>query len=198
MMRQIIWMQTRKYLLLLVAPLLVACASQSGTDRYYLLSSMMQQTADRSAQAPVVGVGPVTIPSHLDRSTIVTRSSANRLEVNAGHRWAEPLDENINRVLMDNLDRTGRASRLETFPWTSRDGVVWQIVLDIDRFERQADGNVVLVARWKLVHFEDGAIVQSAKYNKISKPADTTIESTVVAMSTLLSDMTSEIASHIP
>ncbi|RCK46750.1 MULTISPECIES: membrane integrity-associated transporter subunit PqiC [Thalassospira] len=198
MMRQVIRMQFRKCALLLLAPILVACASQSGTDRYYLLSPMGQQMASPSAQAPVIGVGPVSIPSHLDRSVIVTRSSANRLEVNAGHRWAEPLDENITRVLMDNLDRTGKVARLEIFPWTSRDGVERQIVLDIDRFERQADGNVILVARWKLVDFKNGEIIQSAKYSKISKPVDSTIENTVVAMSTLLSDMTTEIASHIP
>ncbi len=198
MMRQVLRMQFCRYVLLLLAPILVACSSQSGTDRYYLLSSISQQIAKPSAQVPVVGVGPVTIPGHLDRSVIVTRSSANRLEVNAGHRWAEPLAENINRVLMDNLDRAGKASRLEAFPWTSRDNVDWQVVVDIDRFERQADGNAILVARWKLVNFESGTIVHSARYHKTSKPIDTTIENTVIVMSTLLSDMSSEIASYIP
>lgn len=198
MMRQVIRMQIRKCVLLLAATLLVACASQSVPDRYYLLSPMTQQIAPGSAQAPVVGVGPVTIPSYLDRSTIVTRSTANRPEVNAGHRWAEPLDENINRTLMDNIDRMGMASRLEVFPWTSRDGVDWQVVLDIDRFERQADGNVILTARWKLVAFEDGQIVRAAKYNKVSTPDDATIEGAVIAMSTLLSDMTAEIVGNIP
>lgn len=197
-MRQVIRMQIRKWGLLLAAPLLVACTSQSIPDRYYLLSPMTQQIAPGSAQAPVVGVGPVTIPSYLDRSTIVTRSTANRPEVNTGHRWAEPLDENINRTLMDNIDRMGMASRLEVFPWTSRDGVDWQVVLDIDRFERQADGNVILTARWKLVAFEDGQIVRAAKYNKVSTPDDATIEGAVIAMSTLLSDMTAEIVGNIP
>ncbi|MDG4721007.1 MULTISPECIES: PqiC family protein [Thalassospira] len=198
MMEQVMKMQFRKYALLLLAPILVACSSQSAPDRYYLLSSQNQSAAIVSTTAPVVGIGPVTIPSHLDRSVIVTRSSANRLEVNTGHRWAEPLEENVNRVLMDNLDRAGKVSRLETFPWTSRDGVDFQIVVDIDRFERQADGNAVLVARWKLVDFQSGAIIHSAKYSKNSKPVDSTIENTVVAMSTLLSDMSSEIAGYIP
>ena len=198
MMQQVSRMSFRKYVLLLLAPVLVACSSQSTPDRYYLLSALSQSTANVAGDAPVIGVGPVTIPSHLDRSVIVTRSSANRLEVNSGHRWAEPLEENIIRVVMDNLDRAGKASRFETFPWTSRDGVDFQIVVDIDRFERRADGNVVLVARWKLVDFQTGTIVHSARYSKTSKPVDTTIENTVVAMSTLLSDMSSEIAGYIP
>ncbi|WP_430475317.1 PqiC family protein [Thalassospira lucentensis] len=198
MMRQMIRMHIGKCVLVLLAPLLVACAAQSVPDRYYLLSPTVQQVSEPSIQAPVIGIGPVTIPSHLDRSTIVSRSSTNRVEVNSGYRWAEPLDENINRVLMDNMGRTGKASRLEAFPWTSRDGVDWQVVLDIDRFERQPDGNVILTARWKLIRFESGEIVRAATYNKVSMPSDTSIESTVLAMSTLLSDMTIEISSHLP
>lgn len=185
------------YALLPVSLLLVACASPSTPDSYYLLSPMVQASGSTTAAQPVVGVGPVSIPSYLDRSTIVTRSGANRPVVNSGHRWAEPLAENINRVLMDNLDQTGIASRLEVFPWTSRDLVDWQIVLDIDRFERQAEGKVILTARWKLIAFESGEIVKAAKYSKVSTPADQTIENTVVAMSTLLADLTSEIASQV-
>jgi uncharacterized lipoprotein YmbA len=143
-------------------------------------------------------VGPVTIPSYLDRSSIVTRSAANRPEVNSGYRWAEPLGENINRVLMDNFDRAGVAARLEVFPWNSRDMVEWQVVVDIDRFERQADGNVNLTARWKLVQFQSGEIVTAGKYAKVSSPTDPTLDSTVIAMSSLLADLSSEIAMRIP
>ncbi|BDW89123.1 hypothetical protein MACH01_18900 [Thalassospira tepidiphila] len=159
---------------------------------------MVQPVSPAPGETTVIGVGPVTIPSYLDRSTIVTRSAANRPEVNSGYRWAEPLGENINRVLMDNLDRTGVAARLEVFPWNSRDMVEWQVVVDIDRFERQADGNVNLTARWKLVHFQSGEIVAAAKYDKVSTPADQALDNAVIAMSSLLADLTAEIAARIP
>ncbi|HCK18378.1 MAG TPA: hypothetical protein DHW36_07665 [Thalassospira sp.] len=196
-MRHSIKMMISRCVMLLVAPVLVACASPSVPDQYYLLSPMVQPVS-ASGSSSVIGVGPVTIPSYLDRSTIVTRSSTNRPEVNSGYRWAEPLGENINRVVMDNLDRSGVASRLEVFPWTSRDQVDWQIVVDIDQFERQSDGNVILTARWKLVHFQSGEIVAAAKYNKVSTPNDSTIEGTVIAMSSLLADLTKEITTRIP
>ncbi len=99
---------------------------------------------------------------------------------------------------MDNLDRTGVAARLEVFPWNSRDMVEWQVVVDIDRFERQADGNVNLTARWKLVHFQSGEIVTAAKYDKVSTPVDQTLDNAVIAMSSLLADLTAEIAARIP
>lgn len=197
MMRQIFRKTIRAgAIVLLVAPFLAGCASQSVQDRYYLLSAASHD-GEGNASAPVVGIGPVSIPSHLDRSVVVSRSSRNRVEVNTGHRWAEPLDENIARALMDNLDRLGAASRLETFPWTSRDNVEWQVILDIDRFERQGDGNVTLSARWKLVAFQTGEIIQATRYQKMMTPQDRTIESTVAAMSALLADLSSEIARYI-
>lgn len=197
MMRQKIQMMISKGILLLVAPLLVACASSSVPDHYYLLSPMFSSSAPVSGSTAVVGVGPVTIPSYLDRATIVTRSSANRPEINSGYRWAEPLGENINRVLMDNLERAGIAERLEMFPWTSRDLVEWQIVVDIDRFERQSDGDIHLVARWKLVHFESGQIARAAKYDKKLPAPDASIEGTVIAMSSLLADLTGEMVAEM-
>ena len=197
-MRQTLPMHIRAgVLLFLIAPLMAAC-STPAPDRYYLLSATLNPAAPVAGQGSVIGIGPVTIPSHLDRSMIVSRSSSNRLEVNAGHRWAEPLDENINRILLENIDHTGKAVRMETFPWTSRDGVDWQIVVDIDRFERQADGNVLLAARWKLVAFESGDITASNRYEKVVDPKNTDVESTVSAMSDLLADMSVDIAKYIP
>ncbi len=198
MMRQTVRKMISRWGVLLVAPLLAACASPSVPDQYYLLSPMVQPVSPAPGETTVIGVGPVTIPSYLDRSTIVTRSAANRPQVNSGYRWAEPLGENINRVLMDNLYRTGVAARLEVFPWNSRDMVEWQVVVDIDRFERQADGNVNLTARWKLVHFQSGEIVTAAKYDKVSTPVDQTLDNAVIAMSSLLADLTAEIAARIP
>jgi hypothetical protein len=198
MMRFINWPNPGKVLLILIAPLLVACAGQSVPDRYYLLSPSAGQAIASSAQARVIGVGPITTPSYLDRSTIVTRGAENSPAVNVGHRWAEPLGENINRVLMDNFEQTGKARRLEMFPWTSRDGVELQVVVDIDRFEKQPDGQVVLSARWKLIGFEQGNIAAANRYMGVDQPTDGSVESTVVSMSKLLGGLTAEIASVIP
>ncbi|MCC9622727.1 PqiC family protein [Thalassospira sp. MA62] len=199
MMRRTIFTQLRTGLLVAcVAPILAACAASSVPDQYYLLSAPDAPSAPAMQNAPVVGVGPITIPSHLDRSVIVARSSQNRIDVKTGHRWAEPLEENISRVILENIDHTGVASRLEAFPWTSRDGVDWQISVDIERFEQQGDGKIVLAARWKLVSFADGQIIAAKRYEKSTSAVGTTIEDTVSAMSNLLTDMSQEISRTVP
>ena len=172
---------------------LFAC-STPVQERYYLLSPDDVAAPSGATRTAVMGVGPRTIPSHLDRSQIVTRSSDNRLVINQFDRWAEPLDENIQRVLIENLDHRLSPQRIETFPWNSRDGVVWQIVVDLGQFERQPDGSVQIVARWKIVNFNSGATAVSERFTDSVVPKDTTTEATVAAMSDLLGRLSDSIA----
>lgn len=163
-------------------------------ERYYLLSPDDVSAPAGAARTAVIGVGPISIPGHLDRSQIVTRSSDNRLVINQFDRWAEPLDENIQRVLIENLDHRLNPQRIETFPWNSRDGVVWQIVVDLGRFERQPDGSVQIAARWKIVNFNSGEVAVSERFSDSVIPKDATTGATVAAMSDLLGRLGDSIA----
>ena len=46
-----------------------------------------------------VGVGPIRLPSYLDRDQMVTRVTQNRFAVAENDRWAEPLEDNFALVL---------------------------------------------------------------------------------------------------
>ena len=50
-----------------------------------------------------VRVDRVTIPTELDRSQLVRRIDATRLQIVEGDRWAAPLEDTIRRVLSDDL-----------------------------------------------------------------------------------------------
>ncbi|WP_417811046.1 PqiC family protein [Thalassospira alkalitolerans] len=164
-------------------------------ERYFMLSpDEVNAPSEATTGAAVMGIGPIAIPSHLDRTQLVTRSSDNRLIINQFDRWAEPLDENIQRVLIENLDRRLHPQRIETFPWNSRDGVVWQVVVDFGQFERQPDGSVGMAARWKIVNFASGEIVVSERFSDTIIPRDTTTEATVAAMSILLGRLSDSIS----
>ena len=115
-------------------------------------------------------------------------------EATTGAAVMEPLGENIQRVLIENLDRRLHPQRIETFPWNSRDGVVWQVVVDFGQFERQPDGAVGMAARWKIVNFASGEIVVSERFSDTIIPRDTTTEATVAAMSILLGRLSDSIS----
>ncbi|MGD8843609.1 MAG: PqiC family protein, partial [Gammaproteobacteria bacterium] len=85
--------------------ILAGCGTSPPT-KYYLLSSGAGELLPGSAQRElVVGVGPVALPSYLDRREMVSRTGGNELNVASLHQWAEPLQENFARVLGEDLGR---------------------------------------------------------------------------------------------
>ena len=84
-----------------IAAIIAGCAS-SVPSRFYTLSTTsgpaMMPQADYS-----VSVGPITIPSLVDRPQIVVRTGPNQVQVEEFERWASPLREDIGRVVVKNL-----------------------------------------------------------------------------------------------
>ena len=90
----------------LVASLLGLGACASTPSRFYILNTLTASEtipATAAARGPVIGVGPITFPKYLDRPQIVTRASRHQLTLGEFDRWAEPLQDNVSRVLAENL-----------------------------------------------------------------------------------------------
>ncbi len=74
--------------------LLGGCFGSSPSSRFYTL--MPHETRGISAaegMEVVVRVGPVTIPSYLDRRQIVTSNGRNGIEIAEYERWGGSLDD---------------------------------------------------------------------------------------------------------
>jgi hypothetical protein len=88
--------------------LLICClpfgCSSSPPLRYYTLNDIASTApaVTMPNQAPV-RVDPIVIPQELDRLEIVTRIGPNRLRISELDHWAAPLDDQIRRVLSDDL-----------------------------------------------------------------------------------------------
>lgn len=136
--------------------MLTACPSSPAIQYYTLNSIAPSVSADGHTGYPV-WIATVIVPKTLDRTELVRRASANRLDVSENHRWAAPLDEMVRRVLSQDL-----ATRLpegmviqpgEPLP----SGPLWRITVDLSIFESDLKGHVVLNAQWTL---ESGGAVQ--------------------------------------
>lgn len=85
------------------AAVVMGCAS-SPPLHYYTLSEV--PASARLSTPPdmlPVRLDRVTIPTELDRSQLVRRIDATRLQIVEGDRWAAPLEDTIRRVLSDDL-----------------------------------------------------------------------------------------------
>lgn len=185
--------------------LLASVATLSGcgaTDpsRFYVLSALRSEDAHgekrQHARAVAVGVGPIEVARYLDRPQIVMRTSPNRLDLSEFDKWAEPLADNIARVLSENLSGLLHTDRVLIYPWGATP-VDYRVEIRITRFDGQRGGDVLLVSHWTVLK-ERGAVVLASRKSRFSRPiAGGGLEAVAVAMSEILEQLSREIAATI-
>ena len=124
----------------------IGCGGSKPAN-FYLLSAM-SYPEPLVRDTLTIGIHPVEIPDYLRRSQIVSRTSDNSLELAEFDRWAEPLEENFNRVLRENLTALLGTERIIIYPWDSRLKIHYKIMVEIIQFEIQPDHSVTLGAHW--------------------------------------------------
>jgi uncharacterized lipoprotein YmbA len=67
----------------LVAVGVAGCSFVSPPPKSYLLSAAAPAVSSDALGGPVVGVGPVTIPTYLDRPSIVLRAAGDEVAISA-------------------------------------------------------------------------------------------------------------------
>jgi uncharacterized lipoprotein YmbA len=144
-----------------------------------------------------LGVGRIKLPELLNRPQIVTRTSANKVHLTDFSQWAEPLEKSIPRVLSENLARLTGTDQVTVYPWPSQMEIDLMIEIAVIQFEGDTDGNVSLVARWRLAR-PNGSEVHPLQASSYAEPAaDRSIEALVAAMSRALASLSRDIASAI-
>lgn len=140
--------ETFRRLVLAGALLLVAACAASPPVRYYALeASPPEESATRTGR--ILVVGPVTIPEYLQRPQLVRRTPGSVLDVDDFHRWAEPLEDAVPRVLAQNLDVLGTDFAATPAPARGVD-VDWRLNAAVLSFEPDASATVGLVVQWSI------------------------------------------------
>ena len=176
---------------------LVACAGNKRPTQFYLLKSLKVGNLEQQPgiNGSVIGIGPVSLPKYLDRPQIVTFTGDFTISISEFHQWAEPLQNNFIRVLMENLSALLPNSQLESYPWKSSAGVNHQISVSINHFDLNPDA-ALLTAHWTIETGKDG--IKQGYSAKIEKSLpDTQHKSKVAALSKLLTLLSTEIAESI-
>ena len=185
--------------------LLAGCGSfsaQPDPSRFFTLSVLSQaeeSAGTRPATSPGIslGIGPVSLPGYLDRQEIVTRVAQNQVNLAENDRWAEPLEENFTRVLSQNVAAILRAERINAYPWPIDKKPVYQVDVEVLRFETNTAQQAQLSARWAVRNTGKKDLI-SYRETRLSRPAKArSTEAAVAALSEVLGDFSREIAQAI-
>jgi uncharacterized lipoprotein YmbA len=174
---------------------------QSAPTSFYVLSSLSgaetkKPTAAKRNRA-TIGVGPVTLASYLDRLQIVTRASRNQLRLADFHHWGEPLEDNVPRVLAENLSFLLSTSNVFVHPWRAAPPIDYQVAMEVMRFDADETGSVSLMARWVLSRRGRRETLLTRSTNITVPFGQGSYEEIASAMSKALAGLSREIAAAI-
>jgi len=149
----------------------------------------------------IVALGPVSIPDYMDRPQIVTRSGRNEAVVNEFDRWTGSLEDDITRVLTENLSSSLPADLFRVVRWApsvqAHLQIEYRVTIDLMRIELSPAGPVSLRTQWTVVNEETKSLVMVREAN-ISEPAGgRDFAGMVAALSRALATLSRDIAGAI-
>ena len=183
------------FVITLLVGVLSAC-STSPEPRLYILEPMDASRGNQVDEGLSIVVGPVTLPAHLEHKGIVTHDQRYRVNAAKFDRWAEPLDQNIIRVLCDNLSALISSNQIIAYPRQIAHDVDYTVRIRITEFGSNPDGAVVLNAAWML-HDESNAPVNAAKTRYSVNRRGDDVVALVEAMSEAIEQLSRDISNAI-
>jgi len=202
-MRNISLNQRALFTLTLFVAILTGCAS-SPPSKFYQLSPVQNKTPVTREAPPdqniTIAIGPVRVPDYLDRPQIVTRSGKNELTLSEFDRWAGSFDNDVNRVLVEDISSLLPADRFFVVRWTpyleSQVSVSYRIEVLVDRFEGALGNSVLLKAQWT-VFTKDKRLLLKKEAEIREEMNGSSYETLVAAMSSALERLSMDISGGI-
>jgi uncharacterized lipoprotein YmbA len=147
-----------------------------------------------------IGIRTLELPEYLLRDQLVMRTATDEIIISEFNRWAEPLENNFKRVLIEDLSKDVPTNNVFLFPAKDTSVTNYQILLDVTQFEFQKDNIIILSARWSITKGEAMDFLmdkQSSFTEQISGDKGERFESIVAGMSRLTGKLSEEIATEI-
>jgi len=187
------------FLSVLVLGVFTACSSSSPV-RYFSLNPIDADFRQDPEDAVMLGLGPIRMPDYLNRSQIVWRGDNAEIMVNEFSRWSEPLTKSLLRIVSTDVDNLLQGVVVVVFPYEPfvRDQVDYRLVGDVNRFDADSTGRIVLEVQWGIASVKGGVVVpvRRSRYQAQASIADDP-GAVVVAMNDALAQFSRDIAGKL-
>jgi uncharacterized lipoprotein YmbA len=164
----------------------------SAPSRFYTLNSTAKGDGSSDAHYAVI-VGPVTVPAEVGRPQFTVQVAPNRVAIDEFNRWAAPLNENIARVVAEDLATLLGTPRVAT-------GMLvnftpdYRVSLEIQKFETVPGKSVQVDAVWVV---RNSAGVTLSGHTSAGEQATGDYDALAAAHSRALAKVSGDIAAAI-
>jgi hypothetical protein len=171
----------------------------SAPTSFYMLSSLSPSqgaTATANADADTrIGLATVVVPEYLNRNEIVVNLDDTVYRLAEFNQWAEPLSDNLTRVLAENLTNLLQTDMISVF--LSSDSSVqpdYRLEVDVVRLHGNLAEQVTLVAQWALLGAEEDDLIVMRRSQYQEPAMDNTYKALVLAKSQTIDKLSRDIA----
>lgn len=171
-------MPNRTIKCLLTLPMLLALVGciggSSPPSQFYLLEPINALQAGKAGEAVHrnIALAPVRIPQYLDRPQMVIAKGKNAYDVSEINRWAERLDDNIARVLAQNLSLLVPAERVSMNATGSNPPDTLRVAVTVLEFHVDPQGQAGLTAQWTVLRGGETVLARQASYREPASTSD--------------------------
>ena len=174
----------------------------SAPTNFYMLSPLSPSqagTAMATAEGRIrIGLATVVIPEYLNRNEIVLNLDNTIFQLAEFNQWAEPLNDNLTRVLEENLTNLLRDDSIDVFLTTdSSIPTDYRLEVDVLRLDGNLGGQVALISQWALLEAEEDELILMRRSEYQEPAVDNTYKGLVLAKSRTIEKLSRDIAADI-
>jgi hypothetical protein len=174
----------------------------SGPTNFYMLSPLSPSQAGTSAATAEgrirIGLATVVVPEYLNRNEIVFNLDNTVYQLAEFNQWAEPLNDNLTRVLAENLTNLLHEDSIDVF--LASDSSIpadYRLEVDVLRLDGNLGGQAALVVQWALLAAEEDELMLMRRSKYQEPAADNTYKGLVLAKSRTVETLSRDIAAAI-
>lgn len=187
--------------LFLISLVGLAGCMTSTPARFYVLHSIERDDGNGHVNMVdnelALKIDHIEIPDYLNRPQIVTVPNNNVVQLAEFHRWAEPLHNNITRVVTENLSALLKTDKVFVSPQKDQTPTQYQIGIKLVKFDGKLGGDVILNAIWNITDSKTKKLLTFKRSNFTVKTNSNDYLALVFAKSELLKELCTEISNEV-
>ena len=147
----------RRCLVVLIVGLIGGLAGcSSPASKMYTLRATATPAAGAGPCNCTVVVGPVSVPAIDNVPEIVSNVGPNQVHLDEFNRWASPLQDNMVRVVAENLVTLLGTPQVTVFQQAVKNSAEYHVTIDVQNLESILGESADMTAIWMVRRTKDG------------------------------------------